>query len=168
LHVELYSTGRADANQRNVERGDFAEHAAADRDDDHANQLAMLRVRAVQESDRELLLAAAKADPYHAAAGISGERWTGPDSIFYEDEDGPVVALRTTNVVRVDIQFLTQDRVRNSQALMAGFYAYVNILLKRGVKEVVFNTESPEVAHFFMKRFHFKEVSRGTYSLRIN
>lgn len=127
----------------------------------------MLTVRRVEAGDRELLDAAAKADPYHAAAGLTGEHWTGPDSIFYEDESGPVVALKTVNVVRVDIQFLTLDRERNAKALAEGFYAYVGILQRRGVKEIIFNTESPEVAHFFMKRFRFRNVSPGTYTLRI-
>jgi len=127
----------------------------------------MLRVRKVQPDDREMLYEAAKADPYHAAAGLTGEHWAGSDSILYEDADGPVVAVKTTNVVRVDLQFLTQDEERNANALLEGFYAYVGILQRRGVKEIVFNTESPKVAHFFLKRFHFREASRGTYSLYI-
>lgn len=127
----------------------------------------MLKVRKVEPGDRALLDAAALADPYHAAAGLTGKHWAGSDSIFYEDEFGPVVALKTTNVVRVDVQFLTQDRMRNANALVAGFYAYVGILQKQGIKEVVFNTESPEVALFFTKRFHFRPASAGTFSLWI-
>lgn len=126
----------------------------------------MLTVRNVRPEDRELLDAAAEADPYHAAAGLKGEHWS-KDSIFYEDEQGPVVALKTTNVVRVDIQFLTKDVARNGHALVAGFASYVGILQKRGVKEIVFRTDSPEVALFFTKRFHFRPVSAGTFSLWI-
>jgi hypothetical protein len=125
----------------------------------------MLTVRKVEPDDRPLLDAAAMADPYHRAAGLTGEHWAGDDSIFYEDEFGPVVALKTSNIVRVDVQFLTQDKVRNGNALVAGFYRYLQILIGRGIKEIVFNTESPEVAHFFTKRFHFREVSKGTFSL---
>jgi hypothetical protein len=127
----------------------------------------MLKVRKVEPSDKPLLDAAALADPYHAAAGLTGQHWAGSDSIFYEDEFGPVVALKTSNAVRVDIQFLTQDKVRNGNALVAGFYQYVQILQKRGVREIIFNTESPEVEHFFKKRFHFRQVSAGTFSLWI-
>ena len=127
----------------------------------------MLKVRKVEPDDRPLLDAAAMADPYHAAAGLTGEHWAGADSIFYEDELGPVVALKTTNVVRVDIQFLTKDAVRNANALVAGFYRYVEILRQRKVNEIVFNTNSPAVARFFQKRFHFRPVSVGTFSLWI-
>jgi len=127
----------------------------------------MLRVRRVTEDDKPLLDAAAMADPYHAAAGLTGEHWAGSDSIFYEDDSGPVVALKTTNVARVDIQFLTADHVRNAHALVAGFYRYVEVLRNRKITEIVFNTNSPAVARFFQKRFHFKPVSVGTFSLWI-
>ena len=127
----------------------------------------MLRVRKVEATDKPLLDAAAMADPYHVAAGLTGDHWAGKDSIFYEDEFGPVVALKTTNVVRIDIQFLTQDKLRNASALVAGFYQYVNVLRNRKVNEVIFTTESPEVAHFMQKRFHFRPVGGNTYSLWI-
>jgi hypothetical protein len=127
----------------------------------------MLRVRKVEPSDKPLLDAAAMADPYHAAAGLTGDHWAKSDSIFYEDDFGPVVALKTTNIVRVDIQFLTADHVRNANALVAGFYRYVEVLRGRKVQEIVFNTTSPAVARFFQKRFHFKPVTVGTFSLWI-
>jgi hypothetical protein len=134
----------------------------------------MLTVRAVQETDKPLLKVGAEADPYHAKAGVTGEEWVGKDSIMYEDGLGPVVALKTSNVVRVAIQFLTQDKVRNGEALVAGFYAYVGILQKRGVTEIVFHTESPQIGYFMRKRFHFRPVRgidkdslTGTFSLCI-
>lgn len=127
----------------------------------------MLSVRQVEPTDKPLLMAAAEADPYHKAAGLTGEHWVGRDSILYEDENGPVVALKTRNVVRVDVQFMTQDKARNAKALMEGFARYVQILLNRNVTEIVFNTNSPEVALFFQNRFRFREVSKGTYSLYI-
>ena len=126
----------------------------------------MLKVRNVEEKDRPLLHAAAEADPYHKAIGLKGSHWEN-GSVVYEDEVGPVVALKTTSVVRADIQFLTQDRERNSKALAEGFYSYVTLLQHRKVQEIVFRTDSPEVAHFFMKRFHFRPVSAGTFSLWI-
>ena len=129
----------------------------------------MLSVRTVTTEDRELLNAAAEADPYHKAAGLTGEYWLEDtkNTLFYEDADGPVVALKTTNVARVDVQFLTQDRARNARALEEGFWTYVRVLQSRNVKELIFNTESPAVAKFFSKRFGFRELGNGTYSLRI-
>jgi hypothetical protein len=127
----------------------------------------MLRVRTVRDEDRPLLMAAAEADEFHKAVGLTGDHWLGEDSLFYEDERGPVVALKSTKVIRADIQFLTQDHERNARALLQGFWKYAEIWHKRGVKEIIFNTNSPEVAKFFSKRFHFRELKPGTYSLRI-
>ena len=127
----------------------------------------MLRVRNLVPSDRPLLMAAAEADPYHKQAGLTGEHWMGSDSILYEDEFGPVAAIKTTNVVRMDIQFCTQDKGRNAAGLLEGFWTMIRILAQRGVKEIIFNTESQDVAHFFKKRFNFRELRPGNYSLRI-
>jgi hypothetical protein len=125
----------------------------------------MLKVRKVVPEDRTILDAAAEADFYHRGIGLTGAHWAG--GLFYEDDAGPVVALQTTNVVRVDIQFLTQDRKRNAQALIEGFASYVTILRNRGVKELIFNSNSAAVIRFFEKRFGFRHLGGNTYSLRI-
>lgn len=127
----------------------------------------MLKVRKVEESDRPALIAAAQADPYHKKAGLTGDHWVDESSIIYDDEIGDVIALKCTKVVRVDIQFMTQDPHRNAMALKQGFDAFVRIFRNRGVKEIIFNTESPSVMKFFAKRYRFSEVAKGTFSLRI-
>lgn len=125
----------------------------------------MLKVRKVQPEDRELLDSAAKADFYHSGVGLTGAHWA--DGLFYEDAEGPVVALQTTNVARVDVQFLTQQRVRNAKALIEGFGTYVKVLQGRGVKEIIFNSNSAAVIRFFEKRFNFRHLGGNQYSLRI-
>ena len=127
----------------------------------------MLTVRAVEPDDRKLLNEAAKADKFHAAAGLTGEHWANGNTLMWADDQGLVVALRTTNVARVDIQFLSQDCERNARALIEGFWRYVSVLEKRGVKEIIFNTESASVVRFFAKRFNFRHLGGTTYSLRI-
>jgi hypothetical protein len=127
----------------------------------------MLTVRKVEPSDRELLDAAAKADSFHAAAGLTGEHWANGNTLMYADDQGLVVALRTTSVARVDIQFLSQDRVRNAKALVEGFWTYIQVLQKRGVQELLFNSNSAAVINFFEKRFKFRHIGGNTYSLRI-
>jgi hypothetical protein len=127
----------------------------------------MLTVRKVEPSDRELLDAAAKADSFHAAAGLTGEHWANGNTLIYADDQGLVVALRTTSVARVDIQFLSQDRVRNAKALVEGFWTYIQVLQKRGVQELLFNSNSAAVINFFEKRFKFRHIGGNTYSLRI-
>jgi len=112
-----------------------------------------------------MLDAAAEADPFHRAAGLTGEHWDG--GLFYDDGFGPVVALQTQSVVRVDIQFLSQDRKRNAAALIDGFATYVKVLQGRGVKELIFSTDSAAVIRFMEKRFNFRHIGGRTYSLRI-
>jgi hypothetical protein len=127
----------------------------------------MITVRQIAPSDKELLDAAAKADYYHAAAGLTGEHWLNGNSLIYADASGPVLALRTTNVARVDVQFLSQDFKRNARLLVEAFWQYVSVMEKRGVRELIFNTESPAVVRFFCKRFGFRHLGGDTYSLRI-
>jgi|SRR5580704_8356423 hypothetical protein len=126
----------------------------------------MLAVRKVEPDDRPLLDAAAQADPFHRAAGLTGEHWAA-NTLMYSDADGPVVALRTTNVARVDVQFLTPDARRNAKALVEGFWTYVGVMQKKGVDELIFNSNSAAVVHFFGKRFHFRHLGGNTYSLCI-
>jgi hypothetical protein len=127
----------------------------------------MLSVRMVKPDDRPMLDLAARADPFHSKAGLTGSHWADGNTLVLSDDKGEVVALRTTNVARVDIQFLSQDFHRNARALIEGFWRYVSVLEKRGVSELVFNSDSPAVVKFFMKRFNFRHLGGDTYSLRI-
>ncbi len=110
----------------------------------------MLTVRKVEPGDRELL-----------------DYWADGNTLVYSDNLGPVAALRTTNAVRVDIQFLSDIKSRNARAVLEGFGAYIQVLAKRGVEEVIFNSDSKEMAHFCMKRFHFRYRGGNLYSLRL-
>lgn len=127
----------------------------------------MLTVRQVEASDRELLNRAAKADFYHSAAGITGDHWCNEKTLMYADNRGPVVALKLTNVARLDIQFLTQNHLRNARALKEGFASYMQVLSLRGIEEVIFNSNSAPVIKFFVTRFQFRWLGGDTYSLRI-
>lgn len=125
----------------------------------------MVHVREVTPEDRPMLDAAAQADPWHREVGLTGEHWLG--GLLYEDENGPVFGLQTQQVARVDIQFVTQERLRNAEVLAQGFWSYISVLRGRGIKEVIFTSNSRAVIRFFEKRFHFRLLGGNTYSLRI-
>ena len=127
----------------------------------------MLSVRMVEPADQPIIDAAAKADPYHARIGLTGEHWADGNVTVWSDDEGVVVALRTTNVARVDIQFLTQSFSRNAHALVEGFWRYVQVLQRKGFEEIIFNSDSPAIIRFFTKRFNFRHLGGDTYSLRI-
>jgi hypothetical protein len=127
----------------------------------------MVSFRKVEADDRGMLDAAAKADRFHAAAGIGGDRWANGNSLILADDAGPVLAVAHTSVARLDLQFLTQDFGRNARAVVEGFWRFVHVLQKRNVSEIIFNSESPAVVRFFTKRFCFRHIGGDTYSLRI-
>lgn len=127
----------------------------------------MLSVRQVEPADREMLDLAASQDFYHSAAGLTGEHWAKGNSLVYSDDHGYVVALKTTQVARVDIQFLTEDKQRSARALIQGFWGYVEVLRQRGIEEIVFNSNSVGVINFFQRAFHFRHLGGDEYSLRI-
>lgn len=110
----------------------------------------MLKVRKVEPDDRKLL-----------------DYWTDGNTLVYSDDRGPVAALRTTSAVRVDIQFFSDSRIRNARAVFEGFGTYIEVLAKRGIEEVIFNSDSKEMARFCMKRFRFRYRGGNTYSLRL-
>lgn len=127
----------------------------------------MLTVRTVEPNDRPLLDEAAARDFYHAQVGLTGEHWASGNTLIYSDEHGYTAALKVQNTVRLDIQFLTQDRKRNLKSLVEGFWPLIDMLKKRGVEEIIFNSISQPVINLFTKRFHFRPIGKDTYSLRI-
>jgi hypothetical protein len=93
--------------------------------------------------------------------------WGNDNTLMYSDDHGYVVALKTTQVARLDFQFLTTDRMRNARALIAGFWAYVEVLRKRGIDELLVRSESEDAIRFFTKTFHFRHLGGAEYSLKI-
>jgi hypothetical protein len=127
----------------------------------------MLSVRMVEPEDGPMLDAAAKADPFHSKIGLTGDYWNGKNTTIWQDDEGVVVALRTTAVARVDIQFLSQNFARNAKAVVQGFWRYVEVMRNRGIEELIFSSDSQAVIRFFGKRFNFRHLGGDTYSLRI-
>lgn len=126
----------------------------------------MLTVRKVTPDDRGLLDEAAKADPFHVAAGLTGEHWSEGNTLIYADLEGVVLAVRTSNVARLDGQFI-EPGARSRNVLLAAFWPLMDALRKKGIEEVIFNSNSVAVVNFFKRRFHFRHLGGNTYSLRI-
>jgi hypothetical protein len=76
----------------------------------------------------------------------------------YEDDQGPVMFVRAAKSLRLDIQYVSNaDVKRNMKAMLVGF----DILAKRakdnGFTEVCFQSNSPFLKAFCIKRFGFVE-----------
>jgi hypothetical protein len=118
-------------------------------------------VRPVTEGDRAYLAQLIEGDPYHR------DRMTpdfflklkrGEDAWAIEGEDGKIILyFKTSTAVRVAIQFTDSSaRVRNSKALSEGLAWLGGLLMGNGFRELLFDTESPELRSFSMRGLGFE------------
>jgi hypothetical protein len=79
----------------------------------------------------------------------------------YEDESGPIMFVRGTKALRIDIQFVdNNDFERNKEAITEGFDGFVQQCKDNGFTELVFYSDSPLLKRFLKrKEFGFVEVS---------
>jgi len=116
-------------------------------------------VRPTGERDRAYLSKLIAADPYHADrmnADYFLKLQPGEDSWALEDKDGKVVFyFKTSTAVRMAIQFTETDSLaakrQNAAALIEGLAWVIGIFRQNRFREVLFDTEGPEL-HVFAKR----------------
>lgn len=118
-------------------------------------------VRPVDESDRAYLNQLIAADPYHRerlTAGYFLDRQPGEDAWAIEDAQGDVVLyFRTSTAVRIGIQFAApQDKARNRIALVRGMHWLEQTLRRNHFREIVFDTDAPQLAAFAERTLGFR------------
>ena len=124
-------------------------------------------VRPLTEGDRPYLNSLISADPYHVGrmdADFFLKRERGEDAWALEDEHGQIVFyFKTTVSARLAIQFRPSpspaDRLRNAAAMMKGLRWIEGILKSNGFREIVTDTEGPELREFLKRRLGFAEAS---------
>ena len=94
----------------------------------------------------------------------------GEDAWVLEDEHGEVVFyFKTTTAVRLAIQFRPSPtpaaRLRNSRALIRGMRWIETIFRRNGFREVITDTEGPELRAFLKRRLGFEEALALTRTL---
>lgn len=117
-------------------------------------------LRRISPSDDALLCDALKRDQYHE--GTKPEFFYAPGSLcnLYSDEQGPVVFVRGTKALRLDMQFIdNDDDSRNGRMLMEGFPGVVAQAKAAGFTELVFTSNSPKLIEFCKDKMGFKEES---------
>lgn len=130
-------------------------------------------VRPLTEQDRPYLDSLIEQDQYHAGrmdADFFLKREMGEDAWALEDEHGQIVFyFKTTTAVRLAIQFRPStkpgDRLRNAAAMMRGLRWIEGVLKSNGFREIVTDTEGPELRNFLKRRLGFAEASLLTRSL---
>ena len=124
-------------------------------------------VRPLTEQDRGYLELLIGEDKYHRGqmdANFFLRLQPGEDAWALEDERGEIVFyFRTSTAVRLAIQFrpviTPADRRRNAFAMMKGFAWIEALLRKNGFREMITDTEGPELRAFLKKNLGFNECS---------
>jgi len=106
-------------------------------------------IRTLTENDKPLLAEWIAAEPDHKYS--TPEFYFEPQTkaVIYEDESGPVFAVRYSSALRIDIEFSPtagKDRIR--EALKTGFPDVAATAQAQGFKEMVFNSVSKTLIAF--------------------
>jgi hypothetical protein len=118
----------------------------------------MILSRRIEENDRPILAESLAADTFHQGTNVDFFYDQRSICNVYEDDDGPVMVVRGTKALRLDIQYLdNNDAKRNMRIMLDGFDDLAHKARESGFTEIVFNTNSPLLAQFCKKRFGFVE-----------
>jgi hypothetical protein len=124
-------------------------------------------VRPVTEKDRAYLDTLIAADPYHQDrmdADYFLKLQPGEDAWALEDQTGKVLFyFKTQTAVRLSMQFATAetsaDKTRNRIALLKGL-AWIEAQLRaNNFRELLFESDAPELMAMAKRRMGFKETS---------
>jgi hypothetical protein len=119
-------------------------------------------VRPVAETDRPYIDQLITADPYHKGmtAGFFLELLPGEDAWAIEDEQGRVMLyFKTQTACRVSLQFGDQNRHRNLDVLLRGMAWIESMLRSNRFREILFQTDGPELRNMAKRRMGFRETS---------
>lgn len=119
----------------------------------------MVTDRLYEDEDYHLLELSLSKDEHHT--GTTPEFFTEPGTMtkVYEDVHGPVLFVRGSPVLRLDIQFVSNDDGRrNIKTMLEGLPPLAQKARENGFRELVFNTSSPLLKAFCMKRLGFQET----------
>jgi len=123
-------------------------------------------VRSMDERDRPYLTQQIAGDPYHfdrMDADSFLKLQPGEDAWALEDEQGKVLFyFKTSTAVRISIQFPgpegIEDKARNALAMLKGLAWIEGIFRANRFREILFDTQGPELANFAKRRMGFSEA----------
>ena len=120
--------------------------------------------------DRSHLDAALSVDAFHPTTKsdfflplrTDGDLDARVTTAVYSDEAGPILFVRQTKALRIDMCFSdNNDHQRNKKAMLFGWDALVERAVANGFTEIITSTNSPSLKHFGKETFGFKEVQIG-------
>lgn len=130
----------------------------------------MISSKHIDENDRELLATSLAHDQFHP--DVQADVFYEEDTIanLYSDDDGPVLFLRGSRSLRIDMCFVNNAAsTRNVAAMVAGFETLVVGAKAAGFKEIVTSSNSPALVQFGIDNFEFERMQtekNGEVALR--
>jgi len=106
-------------------------------------------IRPLTDDDRELLQTWIDHEPDHKDNTPDFYFEPHTKSVLYQDEEGPVFAVRYSSTLRIDIEFSDdagKNRIR--KALKEGFPAVAEQAKSQGFKQIVFSSTSKTLIAF--------------------
>lgn len=116
--------------------------------------------RVLQEEDRPILEASLALDIEHPDTKV--DFFYNPRTIcfVYDDSDGPVLYARSAKTLRLDLHYVNNlDAKKNMRVMMEHFPDLVGLAQNNGYSDVMFNSTSPLLRKFCIKRLGFMEAS---------
>jgi hypothetical protein len=127
----------------------------------------MVTDRMINQDDRDILELSLAHDEYHQETTPEFFYMPGSFTKVYEDESGPILYVRGTKSLRLDVQFVNNlDRERNAGVMLAHFEALAEHIKKSGFTEICFNTTNPGLARFCKNKLGFENIE-GTELRRL-
>ena len=133
----------------------------------------MISSRRIHEIDRPSIDTALARDQFHI--GTKSDTFYQEDVLtnLYEDEDGPIMLVRGSKSLRIDMLFFdNSDKVRNKAAMLAGFQKLADGAKAAGFTEITTSTNSLTLLNFATVKvedggFGFEKVNvNGEIALR--
>jgi len=118
----------------------------------------MVTDRFLEHRDLALLEMSLARDEHHQ--GTPPEFFTQYGTVckVFEDKQGPILFVRGAKVLRLDIQFVSnEDRRRNVRAMVTGFDDLAKKAKENGFTEIIFNSNNETLRKLCIRRFGFVE-----------
>lgn len=120
----------------------------------------MITDRMFENTDLPLLETSLAFDKHHTTTKPEFFTQEGTVCKVYEDENGPILFVKGTPVLRLDIQYVSnEDFERNKQAMLDGFPELVKRARANGFKEIMFQSDVRALKIFCKRNFGFTESS---------
>ena len=100
------------------------------------------------------------ADPDHRGQTVAAwlEPQGGVQQLVAVDRSGPLMFIRCSNAMRLDIQFSPETRMRTALALKDGLPFLARMFRAQGYRELIYESGSPRLVDF-LQRLGFRESS---------